>query len=144
MTLATIVYLIYTLSNIKMFLVSVAAISGFTLAVTSILRIGRQDYSWNYKDRDQTILKDDVTSFRKLVDKSWKYAAIALVSTETLNIVIPSEKTAWLMVGAYAGQKVAENENVQRLSGKVLTVIEQNVDKYTQENIDNQTKSNNK
>lgn len=51
---------------------------------------------------------------------------------------------AWLMVGAYAGQKVAENENVQRLSGKVLTVIEQNVDKYTQENIDNQTKSNNK
>lgn len=144
MTLATIVYLIYTLSNIKMFLVSVAAISGFTLAVTSILRIGRQDYSWNYKDRDQTILKDDVTSFRKLVDKSWKYAAIAMVSTSTLNIVIPSEKTAWLMVGAYAGQKVAENENVQRLSGKVLTVIEQNVDKYTQENIDKQTKSTNK
>lgn len=56
----------------------------------------------------------------------------------------PAMMKAWLMVGAYAGQKVAENENVQRLSGKVLTVIEQNVDKYTQENIDKQTKSNNK
>lgn len=45
-------------------------------------------------------------------------------------IFIPSEKTAYTMVGAYAAQKVAENDKVQAMSGKVLTIIEQKLDSY--------------
>jgi hypothetical protein len=37
------------------------------------------------------------------------------------------------MVGAYAAQKVAENDKVQQMSGKVLTIIEQKLDAYIDE-----------
>jgi hypothetical protein len=37
------------------------------------------------------------------------------------------------MVGAYAAQRLAQNSEVQELSGKVLTIIEQQMDKYIAE-----------
>ena len=39
------------------------------------------------------------------------------------------------MVGAYAAQKVAENDKVQQMSGKVLTIIEQKLDSYIEDGI---------
>lgn len=50
-------------------------------------------------------------------------------------ILLPTEKTAYTMVGAYAAQKVAENDKVQQMSGKVLTIIEQKLDNYIEEGI---------
>lgn len=50
-------------------------------------------------------------------------------------ILLPSEKTAYTMVGAYAAQKVAENDKVQQMSGKVLTIIEQKLDGYIDEGV---------
>ena len=39
------------------------------------------------------------------------------------------------MVAAYAAQKVSENDKVQQMSGKVLTIIEQKLDGYIAEGI---------
>lgn len=144
MTLAFIVYLIYTVTSIKIFLNALIAISGLTLLTCAFIRAVQEDYSWSFKDRNCTILKDDVLAFRRYVKTTIKYSFITCVAASVLFVLIPSEKTAWLMVGAYAGQKVAENENVQRLSGKVLVVIEQNIDKYIKENIDKQVSPNGK
>lgn len=52
-----------------------------------------------------------------------------------MAIIIPSQKTAYMMVGAYATQKVAENPKVQDMSGKVLTIIEQRLDGYINDGI---------
>jgi hypothetical protein len=52
-----------------------------------------------------------------------------------LNVLLPSEKTAYTMVAAYAAQKVAENDKVQQMSGKVLTIIEQKLDGYIEDGI---------
>jgi len=62
----------------------------------------------------------------------WKAFWVAVVSAWVL-ILLPSEKTAYTMVGAYAAQKVAENDKVQQMSGKVLTIIEQKLDAYIDE-----------
>ena len=59
----------------------------------------------------------------------WKAFWLVVISAIIL-ILIPSEKTAYTMVGAYAAQKVAENDKVQQMSGKVLTIIEQKLDGY--------------
>lgn len=48
-------------------------------------------------------------------------------------VIVPSEKTAYTMIGAYAAQKVSKDENVQKLSGKVLTIIEQKMNEYIEE-----------
>jgi hypothetical protein len=57
------------------------------------------------------------------------------VATSVFMIFLPTEKTAYTMVGAYAAQKVAENDKVQQMSGKVLTIIEQKLDNYIEEGI---------
>lgn len=53
---------------------------------------------------------------------------LLLVST-----LLPSERTAYVMVGAYAAQRVAEDPKVQQMSGKVLRVIELKLDEYVTE-----------
>jgi hypothetical protein len=65
----------------------------------------------------------------------WKAFWVAVVSSWVL-ILLPSEKTAYTMVGAYAAQKVAENDKVQQMSGKVLTIIEQKLDGYIDEGLE--------
>jgi len=58
---------------------------------------------------------------------------IATISLSFILAILPSEKTAYTMVGAYAAQRLAQNSEVQELSGKVLTIIEQQMDKYIAE-----------
>lgn len=43
---------------------------------------------------------------------------------------IPSEKTAYLMVGAYATQKIAEAPKTQQLGAEVLKIIESKIKFY--------------
>lgn len=50
-----------------------------------------------------------------------------------VSAIIPSERTAYLMVGAYAAQKIAEDPKVQQISGKVLKAIELKIDGYIEE-----------
>ena len=69
-----------------------------------------------------------------------KIAGIVCICSALLLTVLPSEKTAYLMVGAYAAQKIAENNDVQKLSGKVLIIIEQKMDKYIAEGTKNASK----
>lgn len=47
-----------------------------------------------------------------------------------LIVIIPCEKTMYMMVGAYATQKVVEDPKVQQLSAKVLKVVEAKLDEY--------------
>ncbi len=74
---------------------------------------------------------EKVAGIRK---RLWKAFWVAIVSAWFL-ILLPTEKTAYTMVGAYAAQKVAENEKVQQMSGKVLTIIEQKLDSYIDDGI---------
>ena len=134
MTLALIVYLIYSISAIHIFLKIGLLISVLTIIVTSAIRLAREDYSWHFK-RDGT-LKDEVKSFRNMIDKSIKYSSIITIILSVFIVVIPSERTAWMMVGAYTGQKIAENEKVQQLSGKVVTIIENKLDDYINEQVE--------
>ena len=48
-------------------------------------------------------------------------------------MVIPSEKTAYLMVGAYATQKIAEAPKTQELGAEVLKIIELKIKHYSEE-----------
>ena len=76
-----------------------------------------------------------VTLFH-LVNEETLRARPWLIATICLSFVLailPSEKTAYTMVGAYAAQRLAQNTEVQEMSGKVLTIIEQQMDKYIAE-----------
>ena len=57
-------------------------------------------------------------------------AAFVIIAVSSM---LPSERTAYLMVGAYAAQKIAEDPKVQQLSGKVVQAIELKIDGYIEE-----------
>lgn len=64
---------------------------------------------------------------KRTISRMWLGFWVAVIAMIVL-IFIPTEKTAYTMVGAYAAQKVSENDKVQQMSGKVLTIIEQKLD----------------
>ncbi len=128
MTLALIVYLISFVSALLNAFILAGLISLLVLIGTFVGIMTEENYSWHL-DRDGG-LKAEVIQFRKNVRKACKISGITLICCIIGSVIVPTEKTAWLMVGAYAGQKVAENEKVQELSGKVLTIIEKKLDAY--------------
>lgn len=119
MDLALLVYGISLLSGIKAFSIAV-------LIVCAVFAIGNLIH-WGESYGDKYTAG--------FISRSWKVLWVALVASWIL-ILIPSEKTAYTMVGAYAAQRVAENEKVQQMSGKVLTIIEQRLDDYIAEGME--------
>lgn len=50
-----------------------------------------------------------------------------------LNIFLPNEKTAYIMLGAYATQKVAEDPRTQELGNKVIKIVNSKMDQYIED-----------
>jgi hypothetical protein len=134
------VFLVYAISLLEGFKVLFGMIicSGFVALVGSTAHIfswkfESNEYSWNL-NKDGTV-KEKVLAGRRLGEKVFKYSFIAVFLAGFANILLPSEKTAYMMVGAYATQKVAENQSVQETGKKVLTIIEQKLDSYIDEGV---------
>lgn len=62
----------------------------------------------------------------------WYYSTM-LVTAILVVVALPTERTAYLMVGAYTAQKVAESPQVQDLSADVLKIITAKVKYYAEE-----------
>lgn len=120
MDLALLVYAISLLHGISTFFVALILVCGAAGIGNFIYWI---DYS-NSKEREEGVRK-----------RLWKAFWVGVISAWVL-IIIPTEKTAYTMVGAYAAQKVAENDKVQQMSGKVLTIIEQKLDSIIDEGVE--------
>lgn len=73
--------------------------------------------------------------------KNSKHFLIAVLVVSFIRILIPSERTMYVMAGAYAAQSIAENPNVQRISGKVITIIDQKLAGLVDEGIEEAKKA---
>jgi D-alanyl-lipoteichoic acid acyltransferase DltB (MBOAT superfamily) len=118
MDLALLVYAISTLENFKIFL----TILMIACAIIAFVYAVNMD-SWRPEAK---------------LEKYWKMAkryTLIFVCLGFVQVMLPSQKTAYTMVGAHAAQRVSENEKVQQMSGKVLQIIEQKLDGYIDEGI---------
>ena len=118
MDLALLVYGISLLHGIGTFFVSLVIICAGIALANGIYWIDISAYRDDYEKK--------VVGIKSRV---WKCFWVGAASAWML-ILLPTEKTAYTMVGAYAAQKVAESDKVQQMSGKVLTIIEQKLDGY--------------
>lgn len=121
MDLALLVYAISLLSGISKFFIFLCALGTLTVVGNAI----------HYTD----YCVGDTEPAKRSISRMWKGFWVAIFSMWLL-IFLPSEKTAYTMVGAYAAQRVAENDKVQAMSGKVLTIIEQKLDGIIDEGIE--------
>lgn len=71
---------------------------------------------------------NDYSDDAKATFKVWKIIAWITIPLTLLSCFVPSERTMYTMVGAYAAEKVAQDPKVQQLSGKVLAIIETKLD----------------
>lgn len=131
MDLALLVYGISLLHGIGAFIVGCIIASAIVAFVFFLWRVSECDEKSYYSDRENKIRVENGVMCEKWI----KRGLVSLFCFAFVLVFIPTEKTAYTMVGAYAAQKVAENEKVQAMSGKVLTIIEQKLDGYIEEGI---------
>lgn len=138
MDLALLVYGISLLDGLDKLFVAITMISvmaaGASLIYTLSHKFDSYEYSWNC-NKDGTV-KQSVLANRASGVKIMKWSIIVLFISATIQIFIPSQKTAYTMVGAYAAQKVSQDERVQETGSKVMAIINQKLDKYIDEGIE--------
>lgn len=109
MELALLVYAISLLEGLRTFLVVAAFAAGMVIIGSGIATLE------SYNDTAAA--------------KRWfKRSVITLAVLGFLSTLIPTERTAYIMVAAYATQKVAENPEVRDTGNKVLTLINSKLD----------------
>lgn len=114
MELALLVYAISLLEGLRTFLVVAAFAAGMVIIGSGIATLE------SYNDTAAA--------------KRWfKRSVIALAVLGFLSTLIPTERTAYVMVAAYATQKVAESPEVRDTGDKVLTLINSKLDQLIQE-----------
>ncbi len=113
--LVLIIYLIGVLGGLN----DLFALSGFLFLIVSFVLI----IFIYLPDQEENIVNSLI---RKL-----KPSIITAFSCFLLAALTPSEKTAYLMLGAYATQEVVESE----FGSKVLTIINKELDKILTEEI---------
>jgi len=123
MDLALLVYGISVLSKLGIVLGLAIGFGAIVMIISTLVRVFHTRESWD-SQRDEQIKQGRRDASVTVMKWSGTVVLVALL----LNVLLPSEKTAYTMVGAYAAQKVAENDKVQQMSGKVLTIIEQKLD----------------
>ena len=130
MDLALLVYGINVLGKLGVVLGLATAFGIVVFAISTLVRVFHTKETWDSKHDDE--IKQGRRDASVTV---MKYAGSIVVISILLNVILPNEKTAYTMVAAYAAQKVSENDKVQQMSGKVLTIIEQKLDGYIEEGI---------
>lgn len=132
MDLALLVYIISVLGSIGPLLTLM--ITASIVCLTTCILFRHIDLSYEAWDSEKT--RKYKEERRSGVDKWIRISFVCLILTSLLQVIIPSEKTAYVMVGAYATQKIAENDKVQETGQKVLTIINQKLDLYVEEGIE--------
>lgn len=137
--------LVYGISLLQGFQVVIGLMIVLAGVVTLFCTIGTltwvfdgSEYSWNL-DKDGN-LKPRIAAARKRMVQGVKWGLPLIIVLSCIQVLIPTEKTAYTMVGAYAAQKVAEDPRVKDVGGKVLTIINQKLDQYVEEGVEQAAK----
>ena len=131
MDLVWLVYGISLLTPIGSLFTFIAAISVCAIIGLMVYR-GAECSQETYYDDERNKLQAEKAAWTMV---RVKLALKILIPCLIVMTFLPAPKTAYMMVGAYAAQKVAENGKVQETGGKVLTIINQKLDEYVDEGI---------
>ena len=116
----------------------------FVIGVIGLFYLINGEEGWMSKQDVQA-----AASLRFTAVTALKHVIRWLVIVIILIIVIPSEKTSYMMVAAYAAQTLSQRDGMDKvltesskISNKVLTIINNKLDTYVNESITAIDKSN--
>lgn len=118
------------ISSAVLFLVSTAFIT--TLLVGDL---GVKKYSYDTEEKLENELK-----IKKTLLKSVKCTIPFAVIFALISVLLPTERTVYLMTAAYATQTIAQNDRVQKIGSDVLEVVEKKLSEMKGENSNDNSK----
>jgi len=74
-----------------------------------------------YEDEDEL---EKQKAVKKSYTKYWKLAAVCFPLLLVIAVLLPPERTVYLMAAAYATEQIATNDRVRKIGSDVLEVIE--------------------
>ena len=81
--------------------------------------LGVKNYSYATNQELENELK-----IKKILIKSVKWTIPLTIIFALLSVLLPTERTVYLMTAAYATQTIAQNDRVQKIGSDVLEVVE--------------------
>ena len=89
--------------------------------VATLLRgnLGVKQYGFETEDKLNNQLK-----IKKILTKSVKWTIPFTIIFALISVLLPTERTVYLMTAAYATQTIAQNDRVQKIGSDVLEVVE--------------------
>ena len=123
MELALLVYFASVVGSVSTFL----GLSSFVLFcistafIISLLvgKLGVKEYSYDTEEELENELK-----IKKILIKSIKWTIPLTIVFALLSVLLPTERTVYLMTASYATQTIAQNDRVQKIGSDVLEVVE--------------------
>ena len=83
--------------------------------------LGVKNYS--YATATDQELENEL-KIKKILIKSIKWTIPLTIIFALLSVLLPTERTVYLMTAAYATQTIAQNDRVQKIGSDVLEVVE--------------------
>lgn len=118
--------LVYFASVVEIFSKLLGAFSLLLLFVTVVFvftllcgNLGVRQYSFETEDKLNHQLK-----IKSILTKSVKWTIPVTVIFALISVLLPTERTVYLMTAAYATQTIAQNDRVQKIGSDVLEVVE--------------------
>jgi hypothetical protein len=123
MTVPLIIYLVEVLDKISCALTFVFILS----VVGAVIAFG----AWSF-NADMTDYGDKYAVKAASAKKILKSIVIAMCVTAILDIIIPSKKTIYLMIGGYAAESIYESPEAKAFGNKVLNIVNNKLDEIEQ------------
>lgn len=128
MKLALLVYFASLSTGLCAFLMLLGLVMTFAFAMFALnkhITYGVYDHDADYAVKK----RNEADSLFKVTRKLSVIGPLCIV----ISILIPSEKTIYIMAGAYATEQIATNDRVQKIGSDVLKVIENKLEKLKEE-----------
>lgn len=146
MELAFLVYAISLLTGLATITILVAIVCALAAAVLFLnSQFSQDEYTSNLEASDVATYEETKNRYKNKADRIKakmdrfyanfkRFSAVAIVAL-VIAVLLPSEKTAWIMVGAYATQKVVTSPGMQETGDKVVKIINNKLDEYLVEGV---------
>ena len=93
-----------------------------SIAFVITLLIGDLGIKKRYGETDEEL--NNQLKIKSILTKSVKWTIPLTIIFALLSVLLPTERTVYLMTAAYATQTIAQNDRVQKIGSDVLEVVE--------------------
>ena len=93
-----------------------------SIAFVITLLIGDLGVKKRYGETEEEL--NNQLKVKSILTKSIKWTIPLTIIFALLSVLLPTERTVYLMTAAYATQTIAQNDSVQKIGSDVLEVVE--------------------